>query len=551
MALSRRASSLLVAVLAVLWLGSLGLRPLYKPDEARYGEIPREMVASGDWLTPRLNGYKYFEKPPLQYWTTAAAYTLFGVSDWAARLWTGLAALAGVWMAFAAGNRLFGPPAGAFAGAILASSPLYVLLGQVNTLDMSVTLFLSAAVFAFSLAQRAGIEPEVEAKARRRWMLAFWAACAGAVLSKGLIGLVLPAGAVALYVLVRRDWGLLRRLEVVRGGLLFFVLTAPWFVAVSLANPEFAHFFFVQEHWLRFTTRMHHRSEPAWFFLPVLAVGAWPWLLAIVAGWIASLRPPAGREFSAALFLALWALVVFGFFSASGSKLPPYLLPLLPALALLGGGVLARRNGNRLLVAQALLAAVGAMLLGVAAWWIFTREGDGLRGLGAAYVPWLVAAALVGLAGTGGAALLAARGRRLHAAVSLAAGVLGALLVGAAGHTVFAPAYSAAPLAASLQPAPSRDAAVFAVETYDHTMPWALRRPVTMVVYKDELAQAIGWEPRAFIPDLPGFTRAWKAEREAYAFFAVRDFERLRGVLDLPMEVVARGSRYVIVRKPQ
>src|SRR6185436_5109143 len=149
MALSRRASSLLVAVLAVLWLGSLGLRPLYKPDEARYGEIPREMVASGDWLTPRLNGFKYFEKPPLQYWTTAAAYTLFGVSDWAARLWTGLAALAGVWMAFAAG-------------------PLYVLLGQVNTLDMSVTLFLSAAVFAFSLAQRAAID---QLKTRRRWML--------------------------------------------------------------------------------------------------------------------------------------------------------------------------------------------------------------------------------------------------------------------------------------------------------------------------------------------------------------------------------------------
>jgi 4-amino-4-deoxy-L-arabinose transferase-like glycosyltransferase len=102
MAISKRASSLLLVGLAALWLASLGVRPLYKPDEGRYGEIPREMVASGDWLTPRLNGFKYFEKPPLQYWATAAAFTLFGVSDWAARLWSGLAALAGLALAFAA-----------------------------------------------------------------------------------------------------------------------------------------------------------------------------------------------------------------------------------------------------------------------------------------------------------------------------------------------------------------------------------------------------------------------------------------------------------------
>ena len=544
MALSKPASSLLIVVLAALWLGSLGVRPLYKPDEGRYGEIPREMVASGDWLTPRLNGFKYFEKPPLQYWATAAAFEVFGVNDWAARLWTGLAALAGVWMAFAAGNRLFGRPAGAFAAAILASSPLYVLLGQINTLDMSVTLFLSAAVFAFSLAQT-----ESEPRARRRWMLAFWAACAGAVLSKGLIGIVLPLAAVGLYVLVRRDWALLRRLELLRGGLLFLALAAPWFVAASLANPEFAYFFFVQEHWLRFTTKMHHRSQPAWYFIPVLVAGVWPWLLAIIGAWVAAFRRPAAG-FSPALFVGLWGLVVFGFFSVSGSKLPPYILPMVPALAVLAGGFLARSTGKRLLVAQALFAAAGAFLLGGAAWWIFTRVDD-LRGLGAAFVPWLVAAALVGLAGSGAAALLAARGQAMRAAISLAAGVLGSLTIGAAGHPVFAPAYSAASLVASLPQAPSRDAAVFTVETYDHTIPWALRRTVTMVDYQDELAQAIGWEPRAFIPDLSAFARAWKGEREAYAFFAVRDFERLRRELDLPMEIAARGPRYVMVRKPQ
>src|SRR5215210_4895676 len=101
------------------WFASLALRPLYKPDEARYAEISREMVQTGDWVTPRLNGFKYFEKPPLQYWATATAFSVFGASDWSARLWTGLMALAGVAMAFVAGRRLFGAPAGALAAALL------------------------------------------------------------------------------------------------------------------------------------------------------------------------------------------------------------------------------------------------------------------------------------------------------------------------------------------------------------------------------------------------------------------------------------------------
>jgi 4-amino-4-deoxy-L-arabinose transferase-like glycosyltransferase len=530
----------------VLWLGSLGLRPLYKPDEGRYAEIPREMVASGDWLTPRLNGFKYFEKPPLQYWASAAAFKVFGVSDWAARLWTGLAALAGVFMVLAAGNRLFTPPAGGFAAAILASSPLYVLLGQVNTLDMSVTLFLSAAMFAFALAQGEAAEPN----ARRRWMLAFWAACAAAVLSKGLIGIVLPLGAVALYVLLRRDWTLLRRLELVRGGLVFLAIAAPWFVAVSLANPEFASFFFVQEHWLRFTTQMHRRDHPVWFFVPVLAVGLWPWLLAVIAGLFAALRPLPAKTFSPALFLAVWVLVVFAFFSGSGSKLPPYVLPLVPALAALAGEALARGSRSGLLMAQSLLVAAAAMAIGGGAWHLADPEGGALYGFGADYAPWLAAAATVGVAGAVGAAALAAVGRAAGAVASLAAGVLAALMVGFAGHSVFAPAYSVSPLIGSLAQAPSRNAAIFAVETYDHTMPWALRRTVTMVAYQDELAQAIAWEPDRYIPDLGAFVRAWNAEPEAYAFFAVRDFDRLRRKLDIPMEIAARGPRYVIVRKP-
>src|SRR6266545_3742607 len=149
---SRRRLWILLAVFAAAWFCNLGYRHLFKPDEGRYAEIPREMVASGDWLTPRLNGFKYFEKPALQYWATAAAFGAFGQNEWAARLWPGLAGFFGVLLVFWTGNRLFGPPIGLYGALVAASSAMYVLIGHMLTLDMALAFFMSASVFAVSLA---------------------------------------------------------------------------------------------------------------------------------------------------------------------------------------------------------------------------------------------------------------------------------------------------------------------------------------------------------------------------------------------------------------
>jgi 4-amino-4-deoxy-L-arabinose transferase-like glycosyltransferase len=520
---------LLLGVFGLLLFGTLGLRPLYKADESRYAEIPREMVASGDWLTPRLNGFKYFEKPPLQYWASAAFFKLFGETDTAARLWTALACFGGIVMAWWAGNRLFSPPAGALAAVVLAGSPLYVLLGQINTLDMALAFFLSAAIFSFALG---------------RYYL-FWAACALAVLSKGLVGIVLPGATIALYIVIRRDWLLLKKIRLFKGALLFLLIAAPWFIAVSMANPEFAHFFFVQEHFQRFTTKIHGRYQPFWYFLPILAFGIGPWLLPFVASFARAFRKDHAAGFDAALFLALWALVVFAFFSASGSKLPSYILPMFPALAVLIGRWIAIAQPRRLLATQAVLtAAFGAALAAAAA---FLVEKAGVRPeLGAAYVPWLAAAGLLLAAAGLAAAVTAWRGKIVPAVALLALGGCGCVLTALVGHRVLAPAYTIASQASEVR----GNAPVFAVDLYDHTLPWYLRRTVTMVVYKDELAEAIKWEPHKFIPDLAGFARAWAGAPAAYAVFSSSGFENLRKEINVPMEIVSRGPRYVIVRKP-
>jgi len=514
-----RAAGLWLLV-AVLWFGTLGIRPLYKADESRYAEISREMVATGDWLTPRLNGFKYFEKPPLQYWTTAAFFELFGERDWVARLWSALLGFAGIVLTFRAGNRLFGAPAGAYAAAVLASSPLFIVLGQVNTLDMGVTFFLAAAIFAAALG-------------RPLW---FWIACALAVLSKGLIGIVLPGAALGLYILVRRDWSLIRRLRPVSGGLLFLAITAPWFIAVSAANQEFAHFFFVQEHFQRFTTQMHQRVHPWWYFVPVLAAGMAPWLVPLGA---AAWRALRGRT-DAELLLWCWALAVFVFFSASGSKLPPYILPIFPALALLAArsltaGVLRAQSGLVVLAALAGAYAVHRLAAG---------------GLYAIYAQWLAGAAFVAALFALAAHVLAHKARAADAVMAIAAGGLVATQLGIAAHRTMADRFSVESTVAALAERPPADAPVFAVDMYDHTLPWSLRRTVTMVAHRDELAVQIGWEPQKFLPDLASFAERWRAAREAWAFVPVAELERLPRELGIDMQVMARGAQYAIVKKP-
>jgi 4-amino-4-deoxy-L-arabinose transferase-like glycosyltransferase len=512
-----RARAFLLVLLAALWFGTLGLRPLYKADEARYAEIPREMVASGDWITPRLNGFKYFEKPPLQYWATGFFFETLGMADWTSRLWAALLGFGGILLVLGVGNRLFGPPAGTFAAAVLAGSPVYVAAAQISTLDMGLAFFLSGAVFALACG----------------YPFVFWACCALAVLSKGLVGIVLPLATLGLYILLKRDWRLIGDIRPIGGPVVFLLIAAPWFVAVSLRNPEFAHFFFIQEHFQRFTTEVHQRAAPAWFFLPVLALGLAPLLLPAAMGWWRGLRSPA-PPFDAAFWLALWALVVLAFFSASSSKLPAYILPMFPALALLAGRYLAAADRRLMLAQSAIVAAVG-----IAAAAILPGKGGPAY---ASYVPWLVAAG--GVAGFFG---ILSFWKKITV-VSLAAAGFLATQLAIIGHGTISERFSAAALVASIEPKPPANAPVYAVDTYDHTLPWYLRRTVTMVAYRDELGVAIDWDQSLFVPTVDEFERRWPAQADAYAFIGTGAFDKV--ATRLPMKVIARDARYVFVRKP-
>ncbi len=538
----------LLALFAVLWFGTIDYRKLIKPDEGRYAEIPREMVASGDWLTPRLNGIKYFEKPALQYWATATAFTLFGEYHWTARLWSAATGFLGVLAAWFAARRLWGRDAALYAAAVLGGSLFYSLIGHVNTLDMGVSFFLSAAVFAFVLAQRDPATPTEN----RSYMLGAWLALALAVLSKGLIGLLLPAATVVLYSLWQRDFGLWRRLHLLAGLALLIAVTAPWFVAVSAANPEFARFFFIHEHFERFLTKVHGRYQPIWYFLPILLAGMLPWLVSLFsAPWRAARRDPAVR-FQPRRFLLVWVAVVFCFFSLSDSKLASYILPLFPALAALIGWHFAEisHRDPRALRWHALpliLLALGCLALARQVTRLASPEVP--VALYAAYQPWLEAAGGALLAGALAAFAFSWRALPRAALISLAAGGLFFSQLILLGHDSLAPSNSAYAIDLRIRDQVKPGVPFYSVDTYDQTLPFYLKRTLTMVGYKDELGFGIDQEPGKFIPDLAGFAAAWRAAPDAWALMGPDTYRQFLAK-GLPMQLVAQDTRRVIIRKP-
>jgi 4-amino-4-deoxy-L-arabinose transferase-like glycosyltransferase len=535
----------LLTLFTLTWLYVLGIRTLVPPDEGRYAEMAREMLASGDWITTRLNGIKYFEKPPLQTWMNALSFGAFGLGEWQARLWTGLCGLIGVFLTAYAGAKVFGRRAGFYAALVLGSSFFWVASGQIDSLDMSLSGMMTISLCALLIAQR----DQASASERRNWMLVCWAGMALAVLAKGLIGLVLPGGVLVLYTLAARDWAIWNRLHIGKGLLLFFAIAAPWFVLVALKNPEQPHFFFVHEHFERFFLKTHKREGAWYYFFAMLIPGIVPWLGLLPQSLAQALRRDKAT-FQPKLLLLIWAVFIFVFFSYSSSKLPGYILPIFPALALLLALHLEQVSRRSAMLAAALLAVIGAVGLALVPRMTDAASHPGEVGLLVAYQPWALAAGVIALAG----ALLALRSAyklRTDLTVLLLAGAgfIGTQLL----LTGFEPyGYHRAGLAlvpkieAELGP----QTKIYSVGTYEQSLTFYLRRTVTLVDYRDEFSFGLEQQPELGIPTVDAFVDVWtrdaKAGVRSVAIIRkeIYDDLRARGV---PMRLVVQDTRRTVI----
>ncbi|MFO1325022.1 MAG: glycosyltransferase family 39 protein [Burkholderiales bacterium] len=543
----------LLAAILVLWFGFLELRGLYFPDEGRYAEIPREMLASGDWVTPRLSGFPYFEKPPLQYWVTASVFAVAGEDEWTTRLWPALAGLLAVLAVMLTARRLFGKRAGWMAAAVMASSWGFFLATQFVTLDMSLTAFMTGALCAFAIAQ----DGRTDAPGRRRFMLLAWAACALAILTKGPVAVVLPLLAVGAYVAITRDLSLLRRLHCGAGLAVAAAIAAPWFVLAELRNPGFAEFFFIHEHLHRYTQPGHRRPGPWWYFVPIAIAFLMPWLPAIIATLARreSATPvvaPPGIDVRR--FAWCSAAVIFVFFSLSSSKLPAYVMPAMGAVMLAVAAPLARNFAAAVRVTAWTLVACGvaAALLALPVADLITiplvREE---------YVDsteWVIAGALVlVVAGALALGLLRARRRLPALAAVVVASMVACQIGGVLAYNV--DSYFSAErlveqvIASERATRPFRpEVAFYSVDMFDGTVAFYLGRTLTVVRDQGELAWGIAAAPANFVADFAEFERRWRAHGDAYAIMGVPTYDGLAGT-GLPMRVVGRDGRRVVVAR--
>lgn len=542
--LRRLLAWLLLALCCTLWFYVLGARTLIPTDESRYAEIAREMAAGGDFISQRLNGIQYYGKPPLQAWMTALMFKAFGLGEWQARLWTGMCGLFAIVMVAYTGSRLFGRRAGLLSGAVLASSAYWIAGGHISSLDMGLSAMMTLALCSLLLAQRddAGV---IE---RRSYMLLCWAGLGLAMMSKGLIGIVLPGAVLVLYSLMTRDRAIWKRLHIVPGLSVFFVIALPWFVAMSVRNPEFLHFFFIREHFQRFSSNVHLREAPWHYFLPYLLGGILPWLGVLLQSLRTGWRNASG-QFQPYKLLLIWAVFIFCFFSISKGKLPSYILPIFPAIALLIGHYLNKAPRRDLVIAAALTAIVGAALLGVA--WHFPKRRDLHEvALYHAYVPWIAAAGIAMLAG----AILAIRlSKRVQTAavlsIALAGFISGHVLL--LGHEPFGRNKAGLEHLAAITAELGPKTTIYSVGAYEYSLPFYLRRTVVMVEHaEDGMVLGLQKEPQLWIPERDDFVGEWMKKRgngnKALAVIRPDIYDQLQKA-GLPMRVVAKDARRIVV----
>ncbi len=534
---------LLAGVLALLALiHGIGEVALTEPDEGRNAEVAREMVVRGDFITPHLNGLPYLDKPVLFFAVAGAAIGTLGATEFAARLPSLLFTLATVLVVFLYTRRRFNRDTALLAGLVLITSPLVVAFSRFVIFDATMMFWVTAAVVSFHLGWQAD---------GRRWGMLGWCAAGLAVLTKGPVGLVLP-------LLIALAEGFLcgyprRRLFQPLGMLLFVLITLPWFLAVTANLPEFPHYAFVRETFERVATDKLKRTGPVYYILVFLVVGSLPWFAALIAAW--RHYPQIWRERMLAArneaFLLAWILVPLVFFTLSQSKRPGYILPALPAVAILGAHFMQRSPRLSRYVAwtaAGLEALLGSVLI-----------------LGGERIAELVDGELISQAlladGTplGGlllaVSLLTAIGSRWRStATAGAALLLPTIMLGGSGIIFQVGEHrSARDLTRAIQAAISAPVRVVSIEYFPISMPYYLQQPLLVATDRGAIMRS------NYITDyfdklsaMPGTTlrpAAWWREAlaqctEPSVFVALSEDSEYRQVLEQQLDLISDTGRY-------
>ena len=484
--------ALLGFVLVILFY-HLGAPVLFEPDEGRNAEKAREILVLNDWITPHGNFHAVLDKPIFFYWLIALSFKVFGVSEWAARLPSALSALVCVLAVYFFVRRWWGEWEARWSALTLVTSAGFFVYSRIVIFDITLTAFITLALCAFYLA----VQPD---QPRASWGLCIllYASLGAATLAKGLVGILVPGMIMFSYLLLTKGWHGLTKIRLLPGIFLFLLIVTPWYVLAEVKNPGYLKYYFWDEHFGRFATNQFDRSNPWYFFLYVVPAGLLPW---------ACLLPVTAQHYwrqarnGKTTWLLLWAVLPIFFFSLSKAKLPHYILPSFPPLAILIG----------VAVSRVLAAAPANLRAGFAVSWLLVTSMFIYLIAGLLHPEWLPRlirgsmdspaplfwfCALVSLALT----LLACKRStwgmncswRIYGAQ--ACGLLLFVVALSEMMILIAPLRSAADIAAKALPLLTPTTQVVSYDTYLEGLPFYLKtdKPLWMVTYKNKKKTFLG-----------------------------------------------------------
>lgn len=325
--------SALITVCLVLFFFKLGDRALWDIDEGMHAATSKDMVLSGDWLTPQYNGEKFYDKPPLHNWLVAISFMIFGFTEFAARLPAALLGMGCVMVTYMMGRQIFGPTAAFLSALVLATSAEFFILSRVVVHDISLAFCITLALALFYL----GYNNE---KHRRSLFLLGYAAMGFAVLAKGPVGVLLPVMIIGLFLIFKRQLRFFKHMQVGWGVLILLAVAAPWYILITLKDPDYVSYFFIEQNLANFFSKQVRHPEPIYFYIPVLMAGMFPWSTFLPFALFRGFRARGTTYDDGKLFALIWFAAIFIFFSLASSKLGTYILPLFPPAALLVGAFL-------------------------------------------------------------------------------------------------------------------------------------------------------------------------------------------------------------------
>ncbi len=516
----------LTIVIVIANVCFLGRPAFFSPDEGRYAEIAREMLTSHQFLIPHLDGIIYLEKPPLSYWVNAGAIQLLGESEWAVRSVVALSGLLGCLASYLIARKLFNRRVGILSAFILSSSTLYFIMSHAVTTDMLLTLFLTSSLYSFLWALQ-----QPATTRQRRWLWVAYLFSGLAVMTKGLIGLVFPVLIIMFWIAITKRWFLLREMRLFSGALIIAILNFPWLVAIQKQVPDFFHFYFIEQHIARYATPIAHREMALGTYILVFLCGLFPWIVWLPQNIKQVWRASDSDRFAKAnlLYLLLWPSVILLFFSASHSILVPYLLPVLPPVAMLIGLYMDNVWEKKLDQSQRMSVMLFALICGMSGFSLlllpYVHPLMGVRVAGDHY--FIAIAASVFIAGAIAALFVAYRGLMCHVfTIMLCASYLSLIFLW--GGASSANERSIKPLALMIKSLliKNPEAMVVNYGDYHQELPYYTQRLVMIVGWKNELT--FGFEhqkaARHQLIESPRFWQLWHSKQRLYVVMGAKSY---------------------------